>query len=72
MEKIIEQCLSDGTCAGQSALTGRDAPLCDEVTTYFDDWRAGFNPEPTDDMVAAWLIGFSGVLARHFQLLQSD
>lgn len=72
MEKIIEQCLSDGTCAGQSALTGREGPLCDEATAYLDDCRAGFNPEPTDHMVAAWLIGFSGVLARHFKLLQND
>lgn len=72
MEKIIEQSLSDGTCAGQSALTGRDGPLCDEMVAHLNDWTAGFNPEPSDDMVAAWLIGFSGALARHFKLLQEN
>lgn len=70
MEKIVEQSLNDGVCAGQSALTGRGGQLCDELAAHLNDWRAGFNPEPTDDMLAAWLIGFSGVLAQHFKLIQ--
>lgn len=72
MEKIIEQSLNDGVCAGQAALTGRVGPLCDELAAHLDDWKAGFSPAPTDDMVAAWLIGFSGVLAQHFKLIQQS
>ncbi|AOX08668.1 hypothetical protein Q5O_09790 [Pseudomonas putida JB] len=70
MEKIIEQCVNDGACAGQAALVGRDGQIWDEVVAHMEDWAAGFNPEPTVDMVAAWMVGFSGVLARHFELLQ--
>lgn len=70
MEKIIEQCLGEGICADQSALVGGDIPLSDEVMACIEDWRAGFNPEPTDDMTAAWLAGFSRTLAEHFKLLQ--
>lgn len=72
MEKIIEQCVNDGVCAGQAALVGQGGQLWGEVVAHLEDWAAGFSPEPTDDMVAAWMVGFSGVLTQHFELLQKD
>lgn len=67
-QPIIEQCLNDGICAGQAAF-GRDGDLRSELMDSLDEWSAGFNPAPTDDMTAAWLIGFSGVLAQHFSII---
>lgn len=68
MEPIIEQCLNEGICSGQAAF-GRDVSLREELTAAIVDWSAGFSPPPTDEMLAAWLIGYAGVLAQHYELI---
>ncbi len=68
MEAIIEQCLNDGICASQAAFA-RDGGLHSELKDSMQDWAAGFSPPPTDEMVAAWLIGFSGVLSQHYEAI---
>ncbi|MGN8276758.1 hypothetical protein [Pseudomonas sp. SMN5] len=64
--------MGDGICAAQSCFGERETSLADEMQDYLQDWMAGFNPHPTDDMIAAWLIGFSRTLATHFKLLQEN
>lgn len=70
MDSMIERCYGEGVIAAQSALTGsRDERLLDELKAYFDIWVSGLQSEPADEMVAAWLIGFSKTLAAHFNLV---
>jgi len=70
MDILTEQSHSAGVIAGQSALTGRrEEDLINEMRAYYDLWVSDLATSPSDEMTAAWLIGFSGTLAKHFNLV---
>ncbi|MBM94321.1 MAG: hypothetical protein CMI09_00490 [Oceanospirillaceae bacterium] len=70
MDIMTEQSYSAGVIAGQSALTGRRGEdLIAEMRGYYDLWLSDLTTSPSDEMTAAWLIGFSGALARHYSLV---
>lgn len=59
---ILEQCRDDGASAAEAALAHSQS-LHLGLNASLEDWVAGFSPEPTGEMTAAWLEGFSSTLA---------